>query len=110
MDIIYSGFRRSPMILAGCCLAWAVFSAGCRRTPGEAVDAAPFRAAVERYLDQHEMALAIKAVKQGPSVEGDTATMTVSLTHAQLGGAAVTWEFSFQKNADGTWRAVSHHD
>jgi len=27
-----------------------------------------------------------------------------------VGGASVTWEFSFQKNADGTWKAVSHHD
>jgi hypothetical protein len=54
------------------------------------------------------MAMALKEIKEGPTVEGTTATLTASLTHATLGGPAVTWQFRFEQSADGTWKAVSH--
>lgn len=81
---------------------------GCGGTEGPAVDSGPFEAAVVKYLDEHNMALAIKEVKAGPVVDGETATMTASLTHAELGGAAVTWDFEFEKAGDGGWKAVRH--
>ena len=83
---------------------------GCGGPPEPAVASGPFEEAVAKYLDEHNMALAIKEVKAGPSVDGDTATMTVSLTHAELGGASVTWDFEFEKIEDGSWKAVGHQD
>ena len=74
------------------------------------VDAAPFRAAIEDYLRDSNMALAIKAIKQGPTVEGDTAQLSASLTHQELGGASVTWTFYFQKQPDGKWAVDRHED
>ena len=85
-----------------------VFVLGCGGAAGPAVDSGPFEEAVAKYLDEHNMLLAIKAVKAGPIVDGNTATMTTSLTHAELGGAAVTWDFEFEKGEDGTWKAVRH--
>ena len=78
--------------------------------PEVTVDPAPFKSAIATYLDRNNMAMAVKEVKEGPTVEGDTATLTASLTHAELGGPSVTWEFRFEKNADGSWKVVSHED
>ncbi len=83
---------------------------GCRGAAVPTVDSGPFEEAVVKYLDEHNMALAIKEVKAGPVVDGETATMTASLTHAELGGAAVTWDFEFEKAGDGGWKAVRHDD
>lgn len=54
------------------------------------------------------MAMALKEIKEGPTVENNTATLKASLTHAALSGPAVTWEIRFEKGADGSWKAVSH--
>jgi hypothetical protein len=54
------------------------------------------------------MAMALKEVKEGPTVQDKTATLTASLTHAQLGGPAVTWQIRFEQNPDGSWKAVGH--
>ena len=78
--------------------------------PEVTVDPTPFKSAIATYLDRGNMALAVKEVKEGPTVDGDTATLTASLTHAELGGPSVTWEFRFEKNADGSWKVVSHED
>ncbi len=43
-----------------------------------------------------------------PVVKDDSATLTASLTHAALGGPAVTWQFRFEKTPDGAWKAVSY--
>ena len=83
---------------------------GCGGSVGAVVESGPFEKAVARYLEEHNMALAIKEVKEGPVVDGSSATMTVSLTHAELGGAAVTWEFEFEKSGNGAWKAVGHQD
>ncbi len=96
--------------LGGLLVVLTVLLVGCGESPGPAVESAPFEEAVATYLDEHNMALAIKDVKEGPIVEGETATMTTSLTHAELGGAAVTWEFEFEQGGDGAWQAVSHQD
>lgn len=74
------------------------------------VDAAPFRTAIEDYLRDGNMALAIKAIKQGPTVERDTAQLSASLTHQELGGASVTWTFHFQQQTDGKWAVVRHEN
>ncbi len=85
-----------------------VLLSGCGESAGPTVDSTPFEEAVATYLDEHNMALAIKDVKDGPIVDGASATMTTSLTHAELGGAAVTWQFEFEKGENGTWKAVRH--
>lgn len=90
--------------------ALIVFSTGCGGPTEPAIDAGPFKEAVARYLDENNMALAIKEVKTGPLVEGNKATMTASLTHAELGGPSVTWQFEFERSADGQWKAVRHQD
>jgi hypothetical protein len=54
------------------------------------------------------MAMKIKEIKQAPAVDGDKAQLQASLTHEQLGGPAVTWDFEFEKQADGTWRVLRH--
>ncbi len=76
--------------------------------PEVTADPGPFKSAIATYLDRNNMAMAVKEVKEGPTVDGDTATLTASLTHAELGGASVTWEFRFEKSADGSWNVVSH--
>lgn len=72
-------------------------------------DTAPFEAAVASYLDQNNMGMALKQIKSGPHIDGATATMTASLTRAQVGGPSVTWEFNFEQDASGGWKAVKHN-
>ena len=79
---------------------------GCGRRPATA-DPTPFRQAIVEYLRNGNMAMAVKEIKEGPAVEGDTAQLTASLTHEQLGGASVTWKFHFKKQADGKWNVVN---
>jgi hypothetical protein len=93
------------LVLVGV-LAW--LSTGCGKSAVPSVDPQPFEAAVGRYLDQHNMAMALKDIKAGPTIEGRTATLTASLHHATMRGPAVTWTFRFEQDADGTWKAVSH--
>ena len=88
--------------------ALACLSAGCDKSATPIVGSQPFEAAVARYLDQNNMGVALKDIKAGPTVEGQTATLTASLHHATMGGPAVTWTFRFEQDADGTWKAVSH--
>jgi hypothetical protein len=86
------------------------FLAGCGQSDDQAADPAPFETAIATYLDQHNMAMAVKAVKEGPTIDGNTATLKVSLTRTEVGGPSVTWQFRFEKDPDGTWKAVSHED
>jgi hypothetical protein len=88
---------------------WAVLAWGCG-APAPPVDDAPFRAAIGNYLQANNMAMKIKEVKQAPVVEGDTAQLRASLTHEQLGGPSVTWEFEFARQPDGSWRVARHRD
>jgi hypothetical protein len=89
-------------------VALACLLTGCGRSAAPSVDPQPFEAAVARYLDQNNMAMALKDIKAGPIIEGQTATLTASLHHATMRGPAVTWTFRFEQDADGTWKAVSH--
>ncbi len=82
--------------------------AGCGEKKA-AVDTTPFSQAVVVYLDENDMALRIKAIKTGPDIDGDKATMTASMTRAQVGGPSVTWVFEFKKQ-NGTWTVVRHTD
>jgi hypothetical protein len=74
------------------------------------VDDTPFRAAIGEYLKANNMAMKIKEIKKPPVITGDAAQLQASLTHEQLGGPAVTWDFEFAKQADGTWKAIKHQD
>lgn len=82
-------------------------AAGCGGK-GSSADPEPFKKAIADYLERNNMAMALKEIKQGPVVEGNAATLTASLTHAALGGPAVTWQIRFEKDRDGAWKAVSH--
>jgi hypothetical protein len=86
----------------------ACLSQGCGKSDSPTADPKPFKAAVAQYLDQNNMAMALKQIKAGPTIEGKTATLTASLQHATIPGPAVTWTFRFEQKADGTWNAVSH--
>jgi hypothetical protein len=88
--------------------ALACFSLGCSESAAPVVDSQPFEAAVARYLDQNNMGVALKDIKVGPTIEGQTATLTASLHHATMGGPAVTWTFRFEQDDDGSWKTVSH--
>jgi len=83
-------------------------SQGCGKSGSPTADPEPFKAAVAQYLEQNNMAMALKQIKAGPTIEGKTATLTASLQHATIPGPAVTWTFRFEQDADGTWNAVSH--
>ena len=84
---------------------WAL--SGCGKSQ-PTVDPAPMKVAIEQYLRQNNMQLRIKDIERGPVVSGATATMNVSLTHAELGGASVVWEFEFEQEPGGTWRVLRH--
>ncbi len=94
-----------PLVLL---TALVCLTPGCGRSAAPVVDSQPFEAAVARYLDQNNMGVALKDIKAGPTIEGNTTTLTASLHHATMGGPAVTWTFRFEQDADGTWKAVSH--
>jgi ABC-type transporter MlaC component len=89
------------LVLLGCAV-------GCGRKDAAPADAGPFKKAVAEYLERNNMAMALKEIKEGPAVQDKTAVLTASLTHATLGGPAVTWQFRFEKSADGSWKAVCH--
>jgi len=82
---------------------------GCGEKP-PSVDATPFRQAIDEYLRNNNMALAIKTIKAGPTIDGDTAHLTASLVHEELGGPSVTWSFHFERQQDGEWTGVRHED
>jgi hypothetical protein len=82
---------------------------GCSR-PAAPVDETPFREAIGQYLQSNSMAMKIKEIKQGPVVEGDSASLQASMTHEKLGGPSVTWHFQFTRGADGSWQVIRHED
>jgi len=90
----------SALLVLFCC---SLSSCGEQRVT---VDPAPFESAIAKYLERNNMAMAVKEIKEGPTVSDQTATLTASLTHAELGGPSVTWKFGFEKTADGTWEVV----
>jgi hypothetical protein len=97
----------TPLATVAIIVASLFLTPGCGKQPST-VDPEPFKRAVAEYLERNNMAMALKEIKEGPTIQDKTATMTASLTHAALGGPAVTWQIRFEKNADGSWKAVSH--
>jgi hypothetical protein len=89
------------------CVLTAVL-AGCAKKAASTVDPEPFKKAVAAYCERNNMAMALKEIKSGPEVSGATATMTASMTHAQLPGPSVTWTITFEKDAAGAWMAAKH--
>ena len=94
--IAFSGSGTVPVLVDG------------RRTAKDDARVVADSWAIAQYLDRNNMAMALKEIKAGPTIEGKTATLTASLQHASLPGPAVTWQFRFEQNPDGTWNAVSH--
>jgi hypothetical protein len=84
--------------------------AGCGKSKSKesAVDLEPFKKAIGEYLERNNMAMAVKEVKEGPVIEETQANLKASLTHATMGGPAVTWEFTLEKDPKGAWKVVSH--
>ncbi len=99
--------RASSVPFSGLLAVVIVFGVGCRQAKKPTADPQPFKKAIAEYLDRNNMALAVRGIVEGPTIDGNTATLSAALTHAELGGATVTWEFTFQKNPNGTWRVVS---
>lgn len=104
-----AGFQLCELLCAVLLIGLFVcLSQGCGKSESPAADADPFKAAIAQYLEEKSMAMALKTIKAGPTIEGKTATLTASLQHATIPGPAVTWKFRFEQNADGTWKAVGH--
>ena len=104
--------RGSATRLRALLLLWAasvVSWAGCGGSQAT-VDPAPFQAALTQYLAKNDMALRTKEIRQGPTVDGDLATMSASMTHRDLGGPSVVWEIQFRREANGQWTVIGHHD
>ena len=80
---------------------------GCGDQPSP-VDTAPFLQAIDGYLDSNNMGMAIKEIKEGPVLDGDTAHLTASLSRKDVGGPAVTWTFHFSRQPDGKWSVIKH--
>src|SRR5687767_14545115 len=96
-----------PPILNSVRLSLLLLMAACNG-PSSAVDDTPFRAAVASYLQSNNMAMKIKEVKEGPVIDGNTATLTASMTHEQLSGPSVTWKLQFAKQSDRSWQVTRH--
>jgi hypothetical protein len=80
---------------------------GCGRKPPSSEETGPFEPAIAEYLQQQGMGMKVGEFKT-LGVTGDTATATVAMQDAEgLYKMNVTWEFSFQKQAN-EWRTVSH--
>jgi len=105
--------QRPPRALGAAPSLWVLFLlsvspvAGCSGQKST-VDLAPFLQAVTSYLQKNNMVLKVKTIKSGPTVTQDEAVMTASLTHAELGGPAVTWKLTFRRQSDGTWEVAKH--
>lgn len=82
---------------------------GCGDKPSS-VDTTPFLQAIDGYLDSSNMGMAVKDIKEGPVIDGDTACLTTSLSRKDIGGPAVTWTFHFNRKQDGKWSVVRHDD
>ena len=72
---------------------------GCGKTEKANASPEPFKKAIAEYLERNNMAMALKEIKEGPTVKDNSATLTASLTHAALPGPAVTWQIQFEKDA-----------
>ena len=99
--------REETLLCVALVAVVACVQSGCGKPPATP-DSAPFEAAIAEYLDRGNMAMAVKEIKEGPSVTGNTATLKASLTRAVVGGPSVTWTFNFKKTSDGTWEAIDH--
>ncbi len=91
------------------CVLGVVVVLGCGED-APPVDDAPFRQAIVEYLESRNMALKVRDIREGPTVDGETASLSASLTHQQLGGPSVTWELEFARQPDGSWVVTSHED
>ncbi len=83
---------------------------GCGTDRTSDVDPAPFEQAISQYLQQNNMALKIKKIRSGPSIDNDTAAMSASMTHQELEGPSVVWNFTFQRDNNGQWSVTRHSD
>ncbi len=106
--------NRSNRSAIVCCTAWSLvllaLVAGCGKSQSKpaTADLQPFQKAIGEYLERSNMAMAVKEVKEGPVIHEKTATVKASLTHATMGGPAVTWEFALERDSQGAWKVIRH--
>ena len=78
---------------------------GCKPAPATP-DTAPFAAAVDAYLASQSMDMKAGSFRR-LEVKGETATATVSLSHAEgAAGVSVQWNFTFARK-DRRWQVTS---
>jgi len=108
------GFYGMSAILKSCAVlatsAFVVIAASGCGGQAAPVDSAPFRQAIAEYLESKNMAMTLKEIKEGPVVDEDTARLTASLSHKDLGGPSVTWTFDFKRDQSGKWCVLRHED
>ncbi len=93
---------------AGCLLMLAAACGKSAAPVPSAEEAKPFIAAVGEYLRAESMGMAVAAVEQ-LQVESSTAKAVCRMKEAESSyGLTVTWEFLFQKDADG-WKVKGRH-
>jgi hypothetical protein len=102
--------RRSAIFPVAWLFLLVALLSGCAKAKsgGDATDLAAFKKAIAEYLERNNMAMALKEVKEGPVIKEKAATLTASLVHATMGGPAVTWQFTLEKDPQGTWKVLSH--
>ena len=103
-----ASWRNNLIVVVAVVAASLVLTEGCSKDQHVPVDAQPFKAAIAQYLDQQNMAMALKEIKTGPLVQGNTAELDASLAHATMGGPSVTWKFRFERDSKGAWKVVGH--
>ena len=83
--------------------------AGCGGKGKVQADTRPFATAIAAYLREKSMDVKVNEFKS-LEVKDEAATALVKLTAADetIAQIKVRWVFSFRKQPDGSWKAVSH--
>jgi len=77
-------------------------------TGGATADTAPFEAAIAQYLEDKNMGMKVTEFRS-LDVEGSAAhAVCRMMEQSGLHNVKVTWQFEFERKADGTWVALSH--
>lgn len=102
--------HRIVLMAAG--VMFALFLTACGRSAApvapSAAEAQPFQPAIAAYLDANSMGMTVASFEQ-LQVEGAVAKAVCKMKAADGGyEMTVTWEFEFEKTADG-WKVKGRH-
>ena len=82
---------------------------GCGGEPAITENTAPFEKAIASYCRSHNYGMKVKKFIS-LKVAGKNADAVAKMQAAGVSyGVAVKWEFKFQKQADGKWKALTHN-